>query len=125
MKKITNLFLLFTVIFSLSSCATIFTGTSQRIQISSNPPGAKVQIDGIDKGTTPLSVKLKKASDGPTITLKKEGYATKMFSPETSFNQIAFLNLFSPISWVIDLLTGATHKYDPKFYELELEKADK
>jgi len=106
----------------MSSCATVFTGTRQTIQIVSNPPGAKILVDGIDRGSTPSAVSLKKGSNGQLITLKANGYETKNFQPETSFNEVAILNLFNIIFWGIDIATGALWKYDPKYYELELEQ---
>jgi hypothetical protein len=121
MKNIFTIITLTAIVF-FSSCATIFTGTSQTVQVNSVPSGAKVQVDGIDRGTTPAALKLKKGSDGQTVTLKMEGYETKTFQPETSFNGVAVLNLFSLLGWGIDAVTGAIYKYSPKYYEIELEK---
>jgi len=104
----------------MSSCATLLTGTKQTVQINSTPQGAKVQVDGIDRGATPTSIKLKRSSDGQTITLNKEGFETKTFQPETSFNSISILNLFNVFFWGIDAATGALWKYDPKVYQIEL-----
>ena len=104
----------------LSSCSTLFTGTKQTVQINSTPSGAKVQVDGIDRGVTPASIKLKRRSDGQTITLNKEGFETKSFQPETSFNYVSILNLFNLLFWGIDAATGALWKYDPKVYQIEL-----
>lgn len=122
MKK----FLLFFILFSsliLSSCATIFTGTKQTVLIKSVPPDANVEVDGIDRGVTPVAVELKKGFDGQTVTLKKAGYETKIFQPETTFNPVSILNLFGLIGWAIDAATGAMMKYDPKSYEIKLETA--
>ena len=112
-------------LFLTTSCATLFTGTKQTVQINSKPPGAKIQIDGIDRGTTPAAIKLKKKSDGQVVTLKLDGYETKTIVPETSFNAVSILNLTNILFWGIDLLSGAVYKYDPRFYEIELEPANK
>jgi hypothetical protein len=124
MKKIKHLQILMLVIIPLmmSSCSTLFTGTKQTVQISSKPPGAKILVDGIDRGTTPSMVKLKKCADGQTITLKLDGYETKNFQPQTSFNAVSILNLFNVFFWGIDVVSGAVYKYDPKFYDIELDK---
>ena len=121
MKKLLTLSLAGTMLLFMTSCATLFTGTKQTVQISSNPSGAKVQVDGIDRGTTPVALKLKKGNDGQTVTLKSDGYETKIFQPETTFNSVAILNLLNILCWGIDAATGALWKYDPKFYEIELE----
>lgn len=106
----------------LSGCATILSGTSQTVKVNSVPSGAKVQVDGIDRGVTPAALKLKKGNEGQIITLKMEGYETKTFQPETSFNGVAILNMFSLLGWGIDAVTGAIYKYSPRYYEVELEK---
>lgn len=105
-----------------TSCATVFTGTKSTIQINSVPSGAKIQVNGIDKGTTPAAVKFKKGSEAPVVTLKLENYETRTFQPETSFNGLSILNLSNIVGWGIDALSGAMWKYDPKFYEIQLEK---
>jgi hypothetical protein len=105
----------------MSSCATLFTGTKQTVQINSEPQGAKVQVDGLDRGETPAAIKLKKGNDGQIVTLKKDGYKTRTFQPQTDFNGVAVLNLFNLLFWGIDAATGSLWKYSPKFYEIELE----
>ncbi|MEJ5263754.1 MAG: PEGA domain-containing protein [Bacteroidales bacterium] len=120
MKKLSTILLATTILF-MTSCATLFTGTKQTVQINSKPSGAKVQVDGIDRGTTPIAVKLKKGYNGQVVTLKLDGFETKTFQPETGFNEVAVLNFFNILFWGIDAASGALWKYDPKFYEIELE----
>ena len=124
MKRITQLLSIIGLTF-LTSCATLFTGTKQTVQINSYPSGAKVQVDGIDRGKTPAVIKLKKGNDGQVVTLKKDEYETRTFQPETTFNTVSVLNFFSLLGWGIDAVSGALWKYDPKFYEIELEPEDK
>jgi hypothetical protein len=120
MKKLQ--IILLALVFTLSSCATIFTGSKQNVQINSIPSGAKVSVDGMERGVTPLSTKLKKGFEGQTITLKMDGYQTKVFQPETTFNAVAVLNMFGLLGWAIDAATGAMMKYSPKSYEITLDK---
>jgi hypothetical protein len=120
MKKNLTLFLIL-ISMLMSSCATIFTGTQQTVFVNSTPPGAMVQVNGIDRGTTPVSLRLKKNIDGQVITLKKEGYEMKFFQPETEFNMVSLLNFIIPIYWAIDAATGAMWKYSPEYYEITLE----
>jgi hypothetical protein len=115
------IFILVLSMLLMTSCATVFTGTKQVVQINSIPSGAKIQVDGIDRGQTPSAVRLKKGNDGQIVTLKAEGYETKTFQPETDINIIAVLNFFNLLCWGVDAATGALWKYDPKFYEIELE----
>lgn len=119
MKKLSVLLLAGTLL--TTSCATIFTGSKQTVQIKSFPEGATIEVDGIERGVTPAPVKLKKGFSGQYVVLKKEGYETKTFQPETTFNAVSILNLFGILGWGIDAATGAMMKYDPKFYEITLE----
>lgn len=104
------------------SCATLFTGTRDSIVINSNVKGAKVQIDGIDQGTTGSTFQVKRSLNDKMVTIKAEGYETKTFPLQSSFNVVSILNFTNPLGWAVDLLTGAAKKYDPKAYNIELEK---
>ena len=110
------------IVVSLSGCATIFTGSKQTVTINSEPPDANIQVDGIDRGKTPAIIKLKKGNEGQVITLKLKGYETRTFQPETTLNPVAVLNLLSIVGGGVDCLSGALWKYDPKTYEIILEK---
>lgn len=118
MKKI---LLLSLSVITFTSCATLFTGTKQTVTIKTFPEGAKVEVDGLDRGITPVAVRLKKGFSGQTVTLKKEGYEFKMFQPETTFNPVSVLNFIGIIGWGVDAATGAMMKYDPKVYEITLD----
>lgn len=121
MKKTIYYAFITTLTLSISSCATIFTGTKQTVQINSVPSAADVEVNGISRGQTPVALRLKKGFTGETVTIKKEGYDTKIFQPETTFNAVSVLNLFGLIGWGVDAATGAMMKYDPKAYEIKLE----
>lgn len=119
------LVLLVTCTFLLSSCATLFTGTTQKISITSEPSGADVVINGVNKGQTPVSVDIKKELSGQPIELKKDGYTVSQFSPTTTFNTTSILNIFFPLGFVVDALTGSLMKYNPTSYQIKLEKQKK
>ena len=121
MKKIFNIFAISATLM-LSSCATVFTGSKQTVQINSMPPAADIEVDGVKVGVTPMAVPLKKGFTGQTLSLKLDGYETKTFQPTTTFNPVAILNLFGLIGWAVDAATGAMMKYDPKVYDLQLEQ---
>ncbi|GAA4130771.1 hypothetical protein GCM10022216_00140 [Sphingobacterium kyonggiense] len=109
----------------LSSCGTIFSGTKQSVQIRTFTEGANVEVDGVDRGVTPLTLDLKRGFKSPVITLSKEGYQKQEFYPELTFNNVSLLNLFGMFGFVIDAATGAIMKYDPKFYEVNLKEESK
>ncbi|RZL19736.1 PEGA domain-containing protein [Pedobacter sp. Leaf250] len=105
----------------LSSCATIFTGTKQTVNIKTDPPAADIEVDGIKVGVTPMDVTLKKGFTGQTVSLKLLGYEAKTFQPTTTFNPVSVLNIIGLLGFPIDAATGAMMKYDPKVYEFKLD----
>ncbi len=125
MKNLALLALIASVAFALTGCASIFTGTTQTVQVNSTPSGANVSVCGLDRGQTPLPVVLKKGSSGQVVTLSLPGYQEKTFQPQTTFNPVAILNLWGILGWGIDAATGALWKYDPTFYNVQLQKVSK
>jgi len=117
-----NLYLLTIFIFTLTSCATIFTGTSDKIYFESSPKKAKVMVNGIEKCKTPCTTAIKRSMNPETVTLQLEGYDTRSIQLEQSMNAVSFLNLLNILGWGIDAATGAMKKYDPKTYVLDLDK---
>ena len=106
----------------LTSCATVFTGTKQNVMIKSNPEGATIEVDGFERGVTPMPVKLRKGFRGQTVTLKKDGYVPFEFRPNTFFNFAAIGNLINIFGWGIDAATGAFMKYDPAVYDIKMKE---
>lgn len=112
---------------TLSSCATIFTGTKGKIHISSEPADAEVYSNGVLLGKTPCSVELSRGVDwnndmvlGRKIELRKKGYQTQYFIPESKFNGLAILNLFQFYFWAVDIMSGAMWVYNPTDYKIVL-----
>ena len=106
---------------SLQSCATLFTGTKDTIRFESKPAGAKVRIEGIDVGRTPVDAVVKRSISDKTATMTLEGYESRTFELSKEFNAISILNLFGLVGWAIDAATGSLMKYDQKVYNMELE----
>jgi hypothetical protein len=125
MKTFPQLAVIAAISFVFTGCASIFTGTTQTVQVNSTPSGANVSVSGLDRGQTPLPVVLKKGSNGETVTLSLPGYQQKTFQPQTVFNPVSILNLWGILGWGIDAATGAMWKYDPTFYNISLQKVSK
>lgn len=121
MKKIITISAAVILSISLTSCATIFTGTSDRITFNSTPEGAKVLEKGIEKCTTPCTYKFSRSLSEKTVEIKKDGYQNKVIELDTKFNSVSILNLFNVFYWAIDAATGSIKKYDTKVYNVELE----
>lgn len=122
MKKTLSYALLAITALSMTSCATIFTGTKDSITFNSKPEGAKVVFQGVEKCVTPCSVNLDRSLGKRFVELKKEGYETKELKLEKSFNPVTLVNILfgGVIGFGIDLGTGSFTKYDPKTYDTEL-----
>lgn len=114
MKIILKPMLLLSVL-TLSSCATIISGSRQNVEITSEPSAAKVYINEIEIGTTPIQQNLKRNQEY-NLMLKLDGYATYETKLEKKFNawyigNIAFGGL---IGIIIDPITGAMYKLKPE-----------
>jgi hypothetical protein len=140
MRKPTQLFSLSSLIVAgvasalvLSGCATLFSGSSQEVEIESKPSNANVMVDGKDQGTTPTTIEVKRPEQGdaPEITLNKEGYEETALQLERQFNAVTLVNIINPLAYfplgipatgfAVDWYTGALWKYKPAGYTVELQ----
>jgi len=102
------------VVGGLAACATIMQGTTQTVGISSSPPGARVTVDAVQMGVTPLMTKLTR-KDNHIVRLELEGYEpfamtlTRGLSGWVAGN-IVFGGL---IGLAIDAISGAMYKLTP------------
>jgi hypothetical protein len=119
MKKLL-LILIFTIT-SLFASATLFHGTTQTINVDSDPSGASVYVDGNLMGTTPVALNLKK-NKYSTITIKKECYKPANIVLQKNFDSVAILDIFWDLS-TTDFLTGAISEYTPNSYFVKLQKS--
>jgi len=108
----------------LAGCATLFSGTRQDVYIASEPAGATILVDGLERGTTPTTIRLKKPGVKETeVTLRLAGYADRTFTLQSEFDLLSILNVFFWPGFVIDAVSGAIQEYDPQTYTLTLQRA--
>ena len=107
---------------SVSGCATIFTGTGDRITFNSKPEGAKILVNGIERGKTPSTIRVKRKLGDTYVTLKKNGFSDKTIVLEKEFNAVSIFNLWNILAWAIDGVSGSVMKYSIKSYDSELEQ---
>jgi len=105
-----------------TSCATIFTGSKRRVLFESNPSGAKVFVNGFEKGKTPINLKVK-ADD--RIDFRLDGYRERVVVMDSNFNLVSILNGISLIGWGVDALTGSLKRVDTKYVKVTLEPSEK
>ncbi len=122
MKNLIFCFLLITFI-AISGCATIFTGTTQEINFSSEPTGAKVYIDGIEEGTTPLTATFKKGKEY-NIDFKLKGYEDKSLRLTYSIGVgwVILDVIAGLVGVVVDAITQAWFSFDVENYKAVMRR---
>ena len=119
MRKL--LLLLITSMF-ITSCASILTGSKRKVLIETEPPGAKVFVNGFEKGKTPVQLKVT-ADD--RIDFRLDDYTERVVVMDSKFNAVSILNGLSIIGWGIDAITGSLKRVDTKYVKVTLEKSKK
>jgi hypothetical protein len=113
--------------FSLSGCATIFTGTTDDLTFDANVPDVRLSIDGEVQGELPRTLKMSRNFVGGRRFLakfEKAGYATQEFELKREFNTVAILDVSSTlISGGVDVLTGSLMKFSPREYHVQMIEA--
>ena len=121
MKKLFMILLTLTFLLS-SSCASIFTGSKRVVLFETEPAGAKVFINGFEKGKTPVSIKVK-ADDN--VHFRLDDYQERVVIMDHKFNLVSILNGLSIIGWGVDAITGSIKRVDTKYVKVTLEKDKK
>tara|TARA_B100000676_G_C17768903_1_gene675623 strand:- start:69 stop:515 length:447 start_codon:yes stop_codon:yes gene_type:complete len=119
--KIYSTILLSSTILFMTSCATLFTGTEDRITFNSTPSGATIYIDGVEQCKTPCSIKVNRSINDTDVEFKLDGYETRLITLSKELNVVSIINLGNLFGWAIDALSGALMKYDRKTYDITLE----
>lgn len=106
----------------LIGCATIFKGSTDDVNFSSDPTGAKVYVNGNLLGTTPFQIELK-SNKTYTIEFKKDGYETKTVVLNNSIGAgwIILDVLGGLIPVIIDAATGNWYSLDQEHVNAVLE----
>jgi len=107
----------------LWGCATIMHGTSQKIGISSLPTGAKVSVDNMPLGDTPLFADLKRGDDH-IVTIDMEGYQKVQLTITKSVSGWVWGNIVfgGLIGLAVDAITGGLYNLSPEQLHAELKK---
>lgn len=104
-----------------SGCATILDGSSQPVNIDSSPHGARIYVNGVEVGTTPLSM-LMKRSKSTMILAKKNGYEEQQLALQTKINNTFWVNILTggPLGSTTDYASDAMIEYSPNMYHITL-----
>jgi hypothetical protein len=104
-------------------CAAVFKGTSNNVDFSSDPKGAKVYVNGALMGTTPVKLKLE-SKKVYNIEFKKEGYETQTFTltNHVGVGWVILDVIFGLIPVIVDAATGSWYVLDQDYFNAVLEK---
>jgi hypothetical protein len=125
MKKQAVCGLIIIIILGQSGCATIVSGRTQDVMIRSNPSGAKVTIDEVVSGTTPMVANLLRKKRHQ-VAVNKEGYEEVVHATTRGFNWWYIVNIVlgGIIGLIIDPITGSIFEIEPAEVNMTLPKAE-
>jgi hypothetical protein len=114
--------LLALALFIFDGCATIFKGSTDTVNYSSEPSGAKVYVNGSLMGTTPFQLELK-SNQTYTIEFRKDGYENKtvMLNNSVGAGWIVLDVVFGLVPIIVDAATGNWYSLDQKHVNAALE----
>jgi hypothetical protein len=95
-----------------NGCATIISGPSQKLTITSEPSPASVIVNDVAKGETPLTVKVRRR-DIQTVNVQREGYEPYELVTDQVLNPWFLGNAIFPIGVFVDFGTSAAAKVVP------------
>jgi hypothetical protein len=105
-----------------NSCATVLSGFKQTVVINSFPPDATVYLNGVEKGLSPIKLKLKKGYKRQEITLKKANYKPLTFKLTKSINPFFYVNVgIGTYPALIDIISGSAIRYSPTYHSVHLQ----
>lgn len=103
-----------------SGCATIIDGSSQPVTFNSSPNGARIYANGMELGTTPLTMPVKR-SKTTMILAKKNGYEDQQLVLQTKINSWFWGNILLGLySSTTDYVSDAMIEYSPNMYYITL-----
>jgi len=128
--KIFLVFLGIGFVFMMSSCATIFGGKKNTIQVKmGSPESAQVYLDGELIGEAPFKIRIEKRriQEGSIIEIKKEGYKTMQYhvirTPHAGYVILDILGGVVPL--VVDVADGNIYRPNTRKIEYDLVPFEK
>lgn len=123
--KIFLFFLGMVFVITMNSCATIFGGKKNTIQVKvGSPESALVYLDGVFIGEAPFKIRIEKQriQEGSIIEIKKEGYRTMQYhvirSPHAGYVILDILGGVVPM--VVDVADGNIYRPNTRKIEYDL-----
>ncbi|MBK6833834.1 MAG: PEGA domain-containing protein [Bacteroidetes bacterium] len=106
-RTISSILLFSFITMLFSSCATLFSGTQDKILINTTPPNADVYVDGELKGKSGQEITLRrKHTKKRVVVLKLEGYDDVSFGMDQKIAKAYFLNIPLMLAGIIPGVVG-------------------
>jgi len=123
MKKTVAAILMIGLSLSMTGCATIFKGTTERVSLNSEPHGAEVYVNDAYVGDTPLRLKLE-TKHAYRIEFRKDGYKSKVvnISNHVGAGWIVLDVIAGLVPVLIDAVTGGWYSLDQNYVNASLER---
>lgn len=124
-RRVANAVLVVSLVAQVSGCAAIIRGTHQRVRVTSEPPDARVTIDGLHKLKTPASIKLRREDDH-LVVVELDGYRREEATLESEVSGtgtvLAVLGIFVwGIFEAVSVVTGSVFEIEPNRLHYVLE----
>ena len=112
--KTTKLALLYSLLLTLSGCASIFGDNTRAVKVDSQPSGATIFVDNQQYGVTPAVITLPTyIYGGKSVTVKKKGFQDQTAMVNSKFQPVALLDILFWPAFLVDGATGNIVKIDP------------
>ncbi len=117
-----NMFTLFVIAYLGFGCATIFKGSSEKVDFTSSEAQTKVYVNGQYMGKTPFEMKLQSKSSY-NIEFRKDGFESKTVVLNNSIGAgwIVLDVIFGVIPIIVDAATGNWTGFDQNTVSAALE----
>jgi hypothetical protein len=112
----------------LTSCATVFKGSTDTVVLNSRPPGAIVKINGTQRGTTPLTLELESNKPHNVLFIKdgfEEEYASITHSVAAGYVILDIIFILGFVPLIVDAATGNWNTLDQRELNIVLTPAKK
>ena len=107
----------------MTSCATIVSGTTQKVSFNSTPANASIFINEVEVGKTPFQTKLERKKEH-SVVIKLDGYRPYETKLTKKFNAWYLGNIIfgGIIGLVVDPITGAIYELSPDQVNAQLQQ---
>ncbi len=108
-----------------SGCATIVSGTSQKIQVTSEPTGAAVLVDEKSSYATPVKLRLERRRDH-LFVFSKDGYESQTIKLMHVISEAVAGNTlcWGLLGWAFDICAGTQYKLQPNPIHVVLKQLE-